>query len=207
LAPPDWEEWAKLVEAQIVGSTTPDGGISFNMTSKNERRKEHAKAFQHIVEDVLGAENGRTLCEIYGVEENSKDADALQRICLCESDMGFFAAALSIAEGSPDTYFQIFDLPNPFPGPIRDQGAFATHTFDIATLLGGVHEDRLPEEYKSVIARWRDTILDFVIDGTPPCERYIGKAGEDKEALLVGEQGVREVDRTGYMEKDENSRN
>jgi carboxylesterase type B len=208
LTPPDWNEWARPVEAQIVGSTTYDGGISFNMMSKDDSRKQHAKAFRHIAKDVLGAQNGKTLCEIYDVEGDSKDADALQRICLFESDIGFFAAALSIAEGSPvkDTYFQIFDLPNPFPGPIRDQGAFATHTFDIATLLGGVHEDRLPEQYKPVIARWRDTILDFVIDGTPPCERYIGKAGEDRKALLVGEQGVREVDRTEYMEKDERRR-
>jgi carboxylesterase type B len=208
LAPPDWKEWAKPVEAQIVGSTTYDGGISFNMMSKDESRKEHAKAFQHIAKDVLGAENGRTLCEIYGMKEDSKDADALQRICLFESDIGFFAAALSIAEGSPikDTYFQIFDLPNPFPGPIREQGAFATHTFDISTLLGGVHEDRLPEQYKAVIARWRDTILDFMIDGTPPCERYIGKSGEDRKALLVGQQGVREVDRTEYMENKDRRR-
>jgi carboxylesterase type B len=208
LAPPDWKEWAKPVEAQIVGSTTYDGGISFNMMSKDESRKEHAKAFHHIAKDALGSENGRKLCEIYGIEEGSEDKDALQRICLFESDIGFFAAALSIAEGSPvkDTYFQIFDLPNPFPGPIRDQGAFATHTFDIATLLGGVHEGRLPEHYKPAIARWRDTILDFVIDGTPPCERCIGTDGKHRKALLVNEQGVREVDRTEYMENDERRR-
>jgi carboxylesterase type B len=205
LAPPEWKDWARPVEAQIVGSTTYDGGISFNLMSQDESRKDHAKAFHHISRDVLGATNGKELCEIYGIEEHSEDADALQRICLFESDIGFFAAALSIVEGSPvkDTYFQIFDLPNPFSGPIREQGAFATHTFDIATLLGGVHEDRLPEHYGPVIARWRDMILDFVIKGTPPCERYIGRDGEDRKALLVNEQGVREVGRGEYMENDE----
>jgi carboxylesterase type B len=209
LAPPEWKEWATPVEAQIVGCTTYDGGISFNMMSKDKSRKEHAEAFHYIARDVLGLEQGGKLCEIYGVKEGSEDADALQRICLFESDIGFFAAALSVAEGSPvkDTYFHIFDLPDPFPGgPVRRQGAFATHTFDIATLLGGVHEDRLPEHYKPVIARWRDTILDFVIEGTPPCERYIGTDGNDRKALLVNEQGVGQVGREEYMENDEGRR-
>jgi carboxylesterase type B len=208
LTPPEWEEWAKPVEAQIVGSTTYDGGISFNMMSKDESRKNHGKAFHDIAKDVLGAENGRKLCEIYSIEEDSNDADALQRICLFESDIGFFAAALSIVEGSPvkDTYLHIFDLPNPFPGPVRDQGAFATHTFDIATLLGGVHENQLPEQYGPVIARWRDTILDFVIEGTPPCKQYIGTDEKDRKALLVSDQGVSEVGRENYMDNNEGRR-
>jgi carboxylesterase type B len=205
LAPPDWRDWAKPVEAQIVGSTTYDGGISYNMMSKDESRKDHAKSFKHIAKDVLGEEHGATLCEIYGIKDDGQDADALQRICLFESDIGFFAAALSIAEGNlvEKTYFQIFDLPNPFPGPLSEQGAFATHTFDIATLLGGLHEDRLPEHYKPVISKWRDTILDFVIKGTPPCETYIGK---DRRALLVGDRGVEEVGSEAWLENDERRR-
>ncbi|KAF2131848.1 alpha/beta-hydrolase [Dothidotthia symphoricarpi CBS 119687] len=206
LAPEDWQKWAKPVEAQIVGSTTYDGGISYNMMSKDKSRKEHAKSFAHIAEDVLGAKSGKELCEIYGLTSHNDDPDALQRICLFESDIGFFAAALSVAEGDlvENTYFQVFDLPNPFPGPIRDQGAFATHTFDIVTLLGGVHEDRLPETYTPVVSEWRDRILDFAIKGTPPCARYM--AGRERKALLVDEHGVEEVESKRYLENHEKRR-
>ncbi|KAF2847321.1 hypothetical protein T440DRAFT_212516 [Plenodomus tracheiphilus IPT5] len=127
-----------------------------------------------------------------------------------ESDIGFFAAALSVVENGlvDDTYFQIFDLLNPSPGPIRERGAFATHTFDIVALLGGVHEDRLPAHYDSVISRWRNTILDFVTDGTPPCSTYPGKRQDcvDRKALLIDGDGVREVERHEYMDNDDGRR-
>lgn len=204
LAPPGWREWAKPVEAQIVGSCTYDGGISYNMMSKDKSRKDHAKAFMHISQDVLGEENGRRLSKLYDVHESTPDSEALQRICLFESDIGFFAAALSVAENGlvPDTYFHIFDLPNPFPGPIREHGAFATHTFDIVTLFGGVHEDQLPANYGPVISRWREQILDFVVRGAPPCNRYLGGKDTDRCALLVDESGSREVESRDYLDDD-----
>jgi carboxylesterase type B len=207
VAPPDWKDWARPVEAQIVGSTTYDGGISYNMMRNDASRKNHAEAFRRIAVDVLSPRHGAELMNIYGVENSLDDADALQRICLFESDIGFFAAALSIAESDvvKETYFHVFDLPNPFPGPIREQGAFATHTFDIATLLGGVHEDRLPSHYGPVVARWRDSILDFVIMGTPPCARFVGDGGE-RRGLMVDESGVRDVDSEAWLENDEGRR-
>jgi len=207
VAPPGWKDWARPVEAQIVGSTTYDGGISYNMMRNDDSRKNHAQAFEQIAKDVLSPEQGAELLKIYGIEGGLDDADALQRICLFESDIGFFAAALSIAEGDlvKETYFQVFDLPNPFPGPIQEQGAFATHTFDIATLLGGVHEDRLPSHYRSVVARWRDTILDFVNRGTPPCAEFVGVDG-GRRGLMVDEGGVREVGSEAWLENDEGRR-
>lgn len=199
LAPKDWQTWAKPVEAQIIGSTTYDGGISFNMMSRDKDRKNHSKHFADISRDVLGLSNGMSLCDIYGITENSDDADALQKICLFESDIGFFAAALSVAESNlvRDTYFQIFDLPNPFPGPIHERGEFATHTFDIATLLGGTHESQLPKRYESVVSDWRNKMLDFITEGKPPCDRFI--AGETRKALLVSEEGLQEVNDGYYL--------
>jgi carboxylesterase type B len=207
VAPPDWKDWARPVEAQIVGSTTYDGGISYNMMRNDASRKNHAEAFRRIAVDVLSPRHGAELMNIYGVENSLDDADALQRICLFESDIGFFAAALSIAESDlvKETYFHVFDLPNPFPGPIREQGAFATHTFDIATLLGSVHEDRLPSHYGPVVARWRDSILDFVTMGMPPCARFVGDGGE-RRGLMVDESGVRDVDSEAWLENDEGRR-
>jgi carboxylesterase type B len=206
LAPKDWKDWAKPVEAQIVGSTTYDGGISYNMMIRDKSRMEHARHFKNIAHDVLGSANGKALCEIYGLATVQNDADALQRICLFESDIGFFAAALSVAESNlvKHTYFQIFDLPNPFPGPIHEQGKFATHTFDIATLLGGTQEEQLPEEYKPVVSKWRNKILDFIVNGTPPCEEFIVEKG--RNAFLIDEEGVRETTDGQYLGCDQERR-
>jgi carboxylesterase type B len=201
--PDVWRAQDSCVVAQIVGSTTYDGGISFNMMARDEARSRHGRAFVRIAVDVLGDDHGSELCDIYGVTEGQDDDDALQRVCLFESDVGFFFGALSIAEAGlvEKTYFQIFDLPNPFDGPLRKMGKFATHTFDITTLLGGYDESLLPEGYAAVIAKWRDVILDFVVDGTPPCEVYGGKEGK-KGALLVDQHGVRSIEREEYMGAD-----
>lgn len=202
--PEAWRSASPVIEAQIVSSTTYDGGISYNMMARDEARSKHASAFVKISDDVLGPSHGAELCSIYGVEEDQDDADALQRICLFESDIGFFFGALSIVEAGllGKTYLQVFDLANPFDGPIRERGEFATHTFDITTLLGGYDEEKLPEGYAAVIASWRDKILGFVRDGTAPCEAY----GEKGRALMVNDKGAREVERAEYMDSDEGRR-
>ena len=208
LAPENWKDKFTPVEAQIVGSTTYDGGISYNMMSKDDSRKDHAKAFEKIAKEVLGDNEGANLCSIYGVKTSTPDPDALQAVCLFESDIGFFAAALATVEANliPKTYFHIFDLPNPFDGPIRKQGEFATHTFDIVTLLGGVHEERLPEAYAPVVSKWRDTILDFVVDGTPPCGEYISAGTKERRGLMVNRDGVRDVGEAEWLHNDEGRR-
>jgi carboxylesterase type B len=197
--PSEWIQSNKSasLEAQIIGSTTYDGGISFNMLAKDKNRKHHAATFIDICTNVLGIPKAQELCDIYTVKEDMQDDEALRQICLFESDIGFFFAALSVAESSlvTNTYFQIFHLPNPFNGPLVSQGQFATHTFDITTLLGGYDEKLSPEGYGDVVREWRNKILAFVKDGTPPCERY----KEHGEALLVGKHGVSEVKREEYM--------
>jgi hypothetical protein len=42
------------VEAQIISTTTYDGGISFNMIARNPKREHHAQSFSHIAYEVLG---------------------------------------------------------------------------------------------------------------------------------------------------------
>ncbi|KAJ4363792.1 hypothetical protein N0V95_000986 [Ascochyta clinopodiicola] len=208
MAAEDWRNRFTPVEAQIVGSTTYDGGISYNMMSKDDSRKDHAQVFEHIAKDVLGSDNGAKLCKMYGLIPGMPDPDALQAVCLFESDIGFFAAAVATVEANliPKTYFHVFDLPNPFDGPIRKQGEFATHTFDITTLLGGVHEDRLPENYKPIISAWRDRILDFVVSGKPPCAKYIGEGREERRGLMVSKDGVKDVGQEQWLENDERRR-
>jgi carboxylesterase type B len=203
--PPAWRK-ESTIEAQIVGTTTYDGGISFNMMSRDPSRSSHATAFSSIATDVLGKENGDALCDIYGIKEGLEDSDALQRICSFESDIGFFAAALATAEAGlvKETYLQIFDLPNPFPGPIHELGEFATHTFDISTLLGGAHGHLLPAQYRPVISEWRSRIVDFVGNGKAPCATFMagqggGENGGNRKALVVNEKSVREEGEKEWM--------
>jgi carboxylesterase type B len=202
--PDSWRNQKQRIEAQIVGTTTYDGGISFNMMSRDSSRSNHASAFLHIASDVLGPSVGVQLCDMYGVKQGQSDPDALQRICLFESDIGFFFAALSMCEANlaRSTYFQIFDLPNPFDGPLREQGEFATHTFDITTLLGGYDEAGLPGAYESVVGEWRDKVLDFVREGKAPCRDY----SEGKGAMVIDVEGVSKVKREEYMEADNGRR-
>jgi hypothetical protein len=198
--PPAWRDSTPVVPATIVGTTTFDGGISFNMMVRDASRRRHAEVFSAIARDVLGPENSERLCSIYDIRPSTPDAEALQRICSFEPEIGFFAAALATAGARivPATYLQIFDLPNVFPGPRSALGEFATHTFDIVTLLGGVHDYLLPASYALVIADWRDRILEFVRDGKAPCRRYV--AGEGK-ALRIGKKGVGEVSENAYLEE------
>lgn len=204
--PDFWKESAKKrkrtgkgVQAQLVSTTTYDGGISFNMMSRDSSRHSHAADFMKIANDVLGPEHASALCDIYAISESTPDPEALQRICLFESDIGFFFAALAVCEAGahlvPKTYFQIFDLPDPFEGPLRELGEFATHTFDISTLLGGYDESLLPENYAGIIASWRDVVLDFVREGKAPCERF----GEKGGGMVIGKEGVRRVESGEYM--------
>ncbi|KAJ4412753.1 hypothetical protein N0V91_000515 [Didymella pomorum] len=208
MAPPNWRSRFTPVEAQIIGTTTYDGGISYNMMSRDSSRADHAKVFLHIARDVLGDADGAALSSIYGISESMSDADALQAVCLFESDIGFFAAALATCEADliPKTYFHVFDLPDPFEGPIRTQGEFATHTFDIVTLLGGVSEDRLPDSYRPVVSKWRDTVLDFVVSGKPPCEKYLGEGRQGRRGLMVNKEGVRDVGEEEWLDNDQGRR-
>jgi carboxylesterase type B len=197
--PPAWHNKNSAgVEAQIISTTTFDGGISFNMMSRDPSRKHHAKAFTSIAKDVLGPEHGARLCSLYAISADLDDNNALQRICLFESNIGFFFAALSVASANliPATCFHIFDLPNPFPGPLAQLGEYATHTFDITTLLGGYDQALLPDGYSTVVEQWRDEILGFVYDGKGVGKRF----AEGGSAVVIGVEGVRDVQREEYME-------
>lgn len=206
MAPANWRTTCTPVRAQIVGTTTYDGGISYNMLARDSSRSHHAAAFIRIAHDVLAPPLATQLCSIYNIARDTPDPAALHAVCLFESDVGFFAAALATVEANliPDSYFFVFDLPDPFDGPLAQHGRSATHTFDVVTLLGGVHEDRLPEGYKSVIGAWRDVVLDFVVSGTAPCATYIGdKEGRgERRGLVVGVDGVREVGEGEWLDVD-----
>ena len=200
------DDW---VEAQILGAATFDGGISYNMISRDSERQSHARSFIKVAKEVLGPEYAKQLCNIYFLTATTNDKTALKQICLFESDIGFFTAAYTMAQGTHSrtrTYLQLFNLGNPFKGPITEDHpneSFPTHTFDIVTLLGGNDEDRLPKTHKNAIAEWRESILDFVVDGKEPCTEF---SEDGQHALVVEEGGVRDVDEENYLGKDSSRR-
>jgi carboxylesterase type B len=169
------------LESQIISSCSYDGSISNIMMRGDDSRKDHAKSFMKIAREVLS--NPEKLLHIYDLQEQTPDEDALEKICQFESDIGFFSAALAVAKGTADettTYFQLFDLGNPFPGPL-EQKKFASHTWDIVALLGA-YENRLPKDYVEKIKEWRAKYIRYVVDGEAPWSKF-EKGG--KESMLV----------------------
>ncbi|CAD0090119.1 unnamed protein product [Aureobasidium vineae] len=169
------------LESQIISSCTYDGSISNIMMRGDDSRKDHAKSFIKIAKEVLN--DPEKLLQIYDIREVTPDEEALEKICQFESDIGFFSAALAVARGTADkttTFLQLFDLGNPFPGPL-EQNKFASHTWDIVALLGA-YEDRLSEDYVKKIREWRARYIRYIVDGEAPWPQF-RKGG--KEAMFV----------------------
>lgn len=191
------KHWA---EAQIISAATYDGGISYNLLLNDKKRKDHAQVFKKIAHDVVAPDQADELLHIYDIRPDDEDIPALRKICLFESDIGFLAPALSLADGQhaqKDTYLQIFDLGNPFEGPLPT-GQYATHTLDIVLLFGGF-EDKLSADYQTIVTAWRNRIIDFVVSGKAPCEPWRDvKSG----ALVIDQNGVREMQGKELMDAD-----
>lgn len=142
-----------------------------------------------------------------GEREDIDDDEALRQICLFESDLGFFAPCLAEAQGTtknpaaaslssrqsgetnrrPRTVLQLFDLGNPFEGPITP-GQFATHTWDVVALLGA-YEHRLDPDVKKVVQGWRDRIIDYVCTGGETAGLPEWTEGSKGEMVVVNSQG------------------
>ncbi|EMC93400.1 hypothetical protein BAUCODRAFT_239337 [Baudoinia panamericana UAMH 10762] len=181
------------LQSQIVSSTTYDGGISYNLMLGNKERKTHAKVFIDIAESVL--KHPREVLDLYDIKPSDDDKTALRKICQFESDIGFFAASLAQAQGFPGkTYLMIFDLGNPFDGPLPPREC-ATHTWDVVALLGA-YEGRVDDQYRSVITESRGKILAYAVAGKEPWPAW---TPEDGFALWVGNDGVRVVRKDDYM--------
>ncbi|KAK5943654.1 hypothetical protein PMZ80_004662 [Knufia obscura] len=181
------------LESQVVSSCTYDGSISYIMTQQSPERKDHAAGFVKVARTVLSKPD--ELLDIYGIREDDGDGEALRKICLFESDIGFVSATISQAMGmektNTETCLQIFDLGNPFEGMLT-QEEYASHTWDIVALLGA-YEDRLSEQYAKVIRDWRTRAIDYVTDGKAICDDFRGT----QTGLLVDKEGVKTRDMNG----------
>ncbi|KEQ98101.1 hypothetical protein AUEXF2481DRAFT_2085 [Aureobasidium subglaciale EXF-2481] len=159
------------LQSQIISSCGYDGSISNIMMRGDDKRKDHARSFIKVAEEVL--HNPKKLLQIYGIQETTPDEEALEKICQFESDIGFFAPALAMVMGTAGktaTYFQLFDLGNPF-SDLLEEKRFASHTWDIVALLGA-YEDRLPDNYAEKIREWRERYIKYVVDDEAPWKNF-----------------------------------
>ncbi|THV97045.1 alpha/beta-hydrolase [Aureobasidium pullulans] len=191
----DQVDW---LESQIISSCTYDGSISNIMMRGDDKRKNHAKSFIKIAKEVLN--NPELLLKTYEIDETTGDEETLEKICQFESDVGFFSAALSMVKGTADkstTYFQLFDLGNPFRGPLEQQ-KFASHTWDIVALLGA-YEGRLPEDYVKKIRDWREGYIRYMVDGEAPWAKF-DKSAKEAIIILPNEGMARETTLSSVLE-------
>lgn len=165
----------KWLESQVVSAASYDGSISYIITKKNPKRGGHANSFIKIASEVM--KHADKLLRLYAIMDTDEDMEALEKICLFESDIGFFAAADAIAQGSikTKTYFQYFDLGNPFDG-FLEKGKFATHSWDIVALLGA-YDARLSHSYSDTIRQWRVKLIEYAATGKTPWPEYSERSG------------------------------
>jgi carboxylesterase type B len=202
------------VPEQLVSACGFDGGISYNMMIDDDSRKGHAKAFVGIVHDVLRDKfsnhtAAQALLDLYGITEQTDDPTALLNICQFESDVGFFAPALAeclgAASSSTRSYLQLFELGNPFDGPLEKE-KYATHTWDIVALLGAF-EDKLSPAYQRIVTTWRKKVIAFIVGGGDAAGLQEWRASQDgnrngEKALVVASEedgGVHYVDGEAYL--------
>lgn len=160
--PNDW------LESQVLCSSTYDGSMS-HLVAKGQERTQLAKIFTAICHAKL--QNPQRLLGIYQISENDADDLALEKICEAVTDIGFYGAAVSGLLGAATstettTYHALFDIGNPF-STLLEKGRFATHTWDIVSLLGA-YDDLLPRDYHHGIEVWRQAILTYCHTGTFP---------------------------------------
>ena len=84
-------------------------------------------------------------------------------------DIGYFGPAVSglldaAERAEKKSHLMLFDIGNPFPGNLEKGGRFATHTWDIISLLGA-YNDLIPDDIKGGVSECRRSILDYCYSG------------------------------------------
>lgn len=175
------------LESQVIACCTYDGSISYMVEAAQDRRHK-ARTFSAICKARINY--AHALLDLYGICETDADDVALEKICQVVTDVGFHAAAVSTLIGAADSVtksiFLIYDIPNPFRGTLP-QGHFATHTWDIVSLLGA-YDDQLPGHYREAISEWRNSVISYCYSGIIGCKPWHVR---HKSALRVSMDGVR----------------
>ncbi|KAL8769314.1 MAG: hypothetical protein Q9209_004696 [Squamulea sp. 1 TL-2023] len=175
------------LQSEILCSSTYDGSMS-HLVAKGQERTQLARIFATICRARL--KNPQSLLATYQISEDDVDEVALQKICQVVTDLGFYGAAVSGLLGAAATshtksYHVLFDIGNPFT-KFLDKGCFATHTWDIVSLLGA-YDHMLPRDCRHGILQWREAILIYCCSGTLPCDIWLPKS---QSLLVFGTKGI-----------------
>lgn len=177
--------------SQIFCSSTYDGSIS-HLVSKGQERTQLAKIFTAICRARL--KNSQCLLDLYHISEYDDDDVAIEKICLVVTDLGFHGAVISgllgaAGKSQTKSYLLQFDIGNPFT-ELLEKGRFATHTWDIVSLLGA-YDAELPVDCRQGISEWRQLALNYFYTGKVCCEDW---RPELESALLVRKNGIECLD-------------
>ena len=179
------------LESQIFCSSTYDGSLS-HLVSKGQERTQLARIFTAICRARL--KNSQYLLDLYQISEHDDDDAAIEKICHVVTDLGFYGAVISGLLGAAESlqtksYLLQFDIGNPFT-ELLEKGRFATHTWDIVSLLGA-YDAKLPVDCRQGISEWRQLALDYCYTGNIRCEDW--RPGL-QSALLVQKDGIECLD-------------
>lgn len=179
--------------SQMLSFSTYDGSMSY-LVAKGQERTQLGKIFAAICRAKL--KSPQYLLDLYEISESQVDDIALEKICQLVSDIGFYCAAVSGligGAGSPEakSHLVIFDIGNPFPG-LLEPGRFATHTWDIVSLLGA-YDHLVPQDSRKGICEWRQSIVKYCYMGEVSCEPW---QPSSQSALLIQKDGNRCLDHT-----------
>jgi carboxylesterase type B len=192
------------IKRAIYSSTTYDGGVSYNILASS--KKDNAKTFIDHVHQFMTKQGGEELLALYGIKAGDEDLHVLERICQFESDIGFFYGSQAQVIGSPakQRYFQLFDLKNPFDeGGSLPKDKYATHTWDIVSLLGRYDDELKKMGTMKPVEEWRDRVIKFICTDSVPWDEWEEKKGY---ALRVDRDGVSVEAEEGYLGEDEGRR-
>ncbi|KAL8704733.1 MAG: hypothetical protein Q9201_002117 [Fulgogasparrea decipioides] len=179
------------LKSQIICSSTYDGSMS-HLVAMGQERTQLAKVFIAICRAKL--KMPQCLLDIYELSVHDDDAVALEKICQAVTDVGFYGAAISGllgASASPETrnYSMLFNIGNPF-SELLGKGRFATHTWDIVSLLGA-YDDLVPEDYRQGMSEWRRMMLLYCHTGKLPFEVWRPMS---QSVILIQKDGIQHLD-------------
>ena len=178
------------LKSQILSFSTYDGSISY-LVAKGQERTQLGKIFAAICRKRM--RNPQKLLDLYQISAGDDDDVALEKICHLVTDVGFYGAAVNGLRGAESSKTQshlvLFDIGNPFLG-LLDQGRFATHTWDIISLLGA-YDNMVPEDVRIGISEWRRSVLNYCNTGTLTCGAW---RSDKHSALRIHKGGIERLD-------------
>lgn len=169
----------KWCSGLMIGESQLDANILCYM-GLDARNPGIASKFVESTHKTLSShsEAAKALLSAYDISESTPDDEAMLKILRFASEISFYAPAVAMAKGWPNTkdnklFVYHFNEGNPWEGRFKDE---ATHILDVGYLFQNYNE-HLNQEQKAVARAYGEDFIEFVNgnDPWPPVEE--GKTG------------------------------